>query len=102
MTTQNLYEEWSTKLRQEGLNDGLQKGRLEGEREALTRLFVKRLGRPLTDGEQQTVAARHEKLGLSRLEDVALELPLLPGSPTSQGRDSSHGPEPVRHPRSDR
>ncbi len=90
MTTQNLYEEWFRKVRQEGLNDGrqeglndgrqeglndgLQRGRMEGEREALTRLFVKRLGRPLTEAEQQTVALRHEKLGLSRLEDVALEL----------------------------
>ena len=86
MTTQSLYEQWSTKLRQEGrqegLDDGLKKGRLDGlqegiqrgEREALTRLFMKRLGRALTEGEQQIVAARHEKLGLSRLEDVALEL----------------------------
>ena len=39
----------------------------------MTRLFAKRLGRPLTEAEQQTVALRHEKLGLSRLEDVALE-----------------------------
>ncbi len=93
MTTQNLYEEWARKVRQEGYEqcereaknryeeqarklrhegelDGIQKG----EREALTRLFVKRLGHPLTCAEQQTVALRHEKFGLSRLEDVALEL----------------------------
>ena len=70
MTTQSLYEQWSRKLRQEsrqegrleGLDDGIKKGRVEGEREALTRLFVKRLGRPLTEAEQQTVALRHEKL----------------------------------------
>ena len=107
MTTQNLYEEWARKLRQEGYEQGeleaknrfeerarklrqegyeqgeleaknrfeerARKLRQEGERGALTRLFAKRLGRPLTDGEQQTLAVRHEKLGLSRLEDVALE-----------------------------
>ncbi len=80
--TKSLYEQWSTKLVndgiQKGLDDGIKKGRLEGiqegERGALTRLFAKRLGRALTETEQQTVAVRHEKLGLSRLEDVALEL----------------------------
>ncbi len=65
MTTQNLYEEWSAKL----VNDGIKKGCLD----TITRLFAKRLGRSLTEAEQQTVALRHEKLGLSRLEDVALE-----------------------------
>ncbi len=58
MTTQSLYEQWSAKLvndslqkgRQEGLDDGIKKGRIE----ALTRLFSKRVGRALTEAEQQT------------------------------------------------
>ena len=86
LEAKNRFEERARKLRQEGrqegldagikkgLDAGIKKGRLEGERGALTRLFAKRVGRALTEAEQQTVALRHETLGLSRLEDVALEL----------------------------
>lgn len=53
---------------------GLEKGIEKGQKQLLQRLFERRLGRPLTEGERGTVAQRFDGLGADRLEDVALDL----------------------------
>ena len=52
-------------------------GRVEGRVEALAplvRLFARRLGRPLTDAERDTLSSRLDTLGGDRLGDVVLDL----------------------------
>ena len=52
-----------------GEDIGVQKGLVP-----LLRMFARRLGRPLTDHEAQTLAARLDSLGGDRLGDVVLDL----------------------------
>ena len=52
-------------------------GRVEGRVEALAplvRQFARRLGRPLTDAERDTLSSRLDTLGGDRLGDVVLDL----------------------------
>ena len=55
------------------LNEGRSEGRSEGLR-PLVHQFERRLGRPLTDGERTTVAARLDRVGPERLGDVVFDL----------------------------
>jgi hypothetical protein len=53
---------------------GKQDGRLEGEQQAVTRMFEKRLGRPLAEAERAVLRRRLGSLGADRVMDVRDEL----------------------------
>jgi hypothetical protein len=73
-------------LRQEGRNEGLKQGAEQGRSEglkqgaeqgalqALSRVYAKRLGRPLREDEQQHLSAKLAALGHDRLSEVLFEL----------------------------
>ncbi|AUX45003.1 hypothetical protein SOCE26_064820 [Sorangium cellulosum] len=63
---QRWFEQLKQSLRDEGLK--------EGQIQALTRQFEKKLGRPLAEAERSVLAERFDRLGLDRLDDVRLEL----------------------------
>ncbi|UQA54712.1 hypothetical protein [Polyangium aurulentum] len=58
----------------EGLEKGVETGRLEGQLEQLARLFERRLTRTLTPGERMTLAERLRNQGADHLTDTALGL----------------------------
>ena len=58
------------KGREQGQEQGLQ----QGMQQALVRLFERRLGRPLDEGEKATVLRRLGVLGYDRVIDVRDEL----------------------------
>lgn len=51
----------------------LRKGRKEGRIDVLTRLFARKLGRPLSDAERATLHARLRTLG-DAIGDVVIDL----------------------------
>jgi hypothetical protein len=55
-----------------GYGRGFDRGFDRGRAETMERLFARRLGRTLTDGERATVLQRLEALGEERLDDVVL------------------------------
>ncbi|MDI1476639.1 hypothetical protein [Polyangium sp. y55x31] len=57
----------------EGRKEGRKEGRLQGRLETLAHQFERRLGRPLTTPERQTLADRLAKLGAVRVGDVVLD-----------------------------
>jgi hypothetical protein len=60
--------------RERGVREGRERGVREGRTQVLTRLFEKRLGRPLNKDERSLLAERLERLGEERLGEVVLEL----------------------------
>jgi hypothetical protein len=57
--------------------EGLKRGRKERrkrELEPIAHLFERRLARPLTPAERDTLLRRHRALGATRLSDVVLDL----------------------------
>ncbi|MCA9643874.1 MAG: hypothetical protein KC492_24440 [Myxococcales bacterium] len=82
METQAWFEQYQQQLRSEGRREGRDEGRREGRDAgrdegrllALTRLYARRLGRPLADAERVVLAERLERLGEDRLDEVVLEL----------------------------
>ena len=69
-TLQRTFEQGKKKGREEGLQKGLQKG-IEL---MLRRLFVRRLGRPLTEMEQRALSGKARKQDPGAVEDRALSL----------------------------
>jgi len=51
-----------------------EEGREEGVRDNLQRLFQRKLGRPLTEGEREAIRGRLESQGSDRLGDVVIDL----------------------------
>jgi len=57
----------------EGRKEGRKEGRRQGQLQAFAHQFERRLGRPLTTTERQTLASRLAKLGPTRVGDVVLD-----------------------------
>jgi hypothetical protein len=79
----NLREEIAAMLQDEGmelikasktLRETFQKGEKKGIEKMLRRLFLRRLGRPLTEEEQQALVARARVQDPEEVEDRALSL----------------------------
>jgi hypothetical protein len=84
-----LYQEWEQRTLEQGLNQGLAQGReqgltqgreqglnqglVQGREQVLSRMFARRLGRALGEGEARALRARLVSLGAERLSDVVLE-----------------------------
>lgn len=71
---QQWFEQLKQSIRDEAWKEALQEGLKEGQIRAGAEMFQKKLGRPLAEAEHSELAARFERLGLSRLDDVRLEL----------------------------
>jgi hypothetical protein len=77
-TTEDAEEEeivtearqWFEQLKQSLRDEGLREGQIQ----ALAMQFEKKLGRPLVEAEHSVLAGRFDRLGLSRLDDIRLEL----------------------------
>jgi hypothetical protein len=63
----------ATKARNEGLEKGLEKGLKQGRELEHERLWERRLGRALSEGERQTLHERWGRLGADRLGAVLLD-----------------------------
>jgi predicted transposase YdaD len=60
--------------KQDGRLEGKLEGEQKGEQKAVSRMFEKRLGRPLVEGERAVLLRRLGSLGADRLMDVRDEL----------------------------
>jgi hypothetical protein len=67
-----VMESWVFK---QGIEKGIEKGVQKGSRQELTKIFERKLRRPLADQEQATLVQRLDTLGADRLRDVVLDLP---------------------------
>jgi hypothetical protein len=76
METREWFEQLQKQLREEGVAQGLSRGREEGfargRLQAVSRLVEKRLRRPLTEAERRTLAERIDRLGDDRVDEVLL------------------------------
>jgi len=59
---------------QRGVEQGLEQGLEQGREESLSHLYHRRLGRPLTDKERETLHERLDTHGLERIGDVVFDL----------------------------
>ncbi|WP_437485794.1 hypothetical protein WME75_01855 [Sorangium sp. So ce1014] len=71
---QQWFEQLKQSIRDEARSEALQEGLKEGQIQTLATQFEKKLGRPLAEEERSVLAERFDRLGLSRLDDVRLEL----------------------------
>ncbi|WP_437485743.1 hypothetical protein WME75_01720 [Sorangium sp. So ce1014] len=71
---EQLKQSLRDEARKEALQEGIKEGLKEGQIRAVAEMFQKKLGRPLAEAEHPVLTARFERLGLSRLDDVRLEL----------------------------
>ncbi len=75
---QEWFEQYQRQVRGEAEKLGLDKGEKlgfdKGRAQAIARLFERRLGRPLAEGERRGLAERIERLGEDRVDDVLLGL----------------------------
>ncbi|WP_437279226.1 hypothetical protein WME90_01325 [Sorangium sp. So ce375] len=71
---EQLQQSIRDEARREALQEGLKEGLKEGQIQALATQFEKKLGRTLSEAERPVLAERFDRLGLSRLDDVRLEL----------------------------
>ena len=70
-----VMESWVFKKgKEQGMQLGKEQGEQQGEQRAVVRLFEKRLGRPLDEGEKATLLRRLSVLGYDRVVDVRDEL----------------------------
>ena len=76
METREWFEQLQRQLREEGVAQGLSRGREEGfargRLQAISRLAEKRLSRPLAEAKRRTLAERIERLGDDRVDEVIL------------------------------
>lgn len=76
METREWFEQLQKQLRDEGVAQGLSRGREEGfargRLQAVSRLLEKRLRRPLSEPERRTLAERIDRLGDDRIDEVLL------------------------------
>jgi hypothetical protein len=68
-----IYPDLGNELVQEGIERGVEKGIEKGIEQALVHQYERRLARPLTEAERQTLHERLGRLGPDRLGDVVLE-----------------------------
>ncbi|WP_434045150.1 MULTISPECIES: hypothetical protein [Sorangium] len=71
---EQLKQSLRDEARKEALQEGLKEGLKEGQIRALAEMFEKKLGRTLAEPERSVLTERFDRLGLSRLDDVRLEL----------------------------
>ncbi|MEP7125337.1 MAG: hypothetical protein ABJE95_30680 [Byssovorax sp.] len=76
LETREWFEQLQRQLREEGVAQGLSRGREEGfargRLQAISRLAEKRLRRPLTEAERRALAERVDRLGDDRVDEVLL------------------------------
>jgi hypothetical protein len=76
METREWFEQLQRQLREEGVAQGLSRGREEGfargRLQAISRIVERRLQRPLAEAERRTLAERIERLGDERVDEVIL------------------------------
>jgi hypothetical protein len=76
METREWFEQLQKQLREEGVAQGLSRGREEGfargRLQAVSRLVEKRLRRPLVEAERRALAERIDRLGDDRVDEVLL------------------------------
>ena len=76
METREWFEQLQKQLREEGVAQGLSRGREEGfargRLQAVSRLAEKRLRRPLVEIERRALAERIDRLGDDRVDEVLL------------------------------
>jgi flagellar biosynthesis/type III secretory pathway protein FliH len=74
--TREWFEQLQKQLRDEGVAQGLSRGREEGfargRLQAVSRLAEKRLRRPLVEAERRALAERIDRLGDDRVDEVLL------------------------------
>jgi hypothetical protein len=73
-TLRDAFDRGILKGREEGIERGIEKGRQEAVEKMLYRLFMRRLGRAMTEREQQALAARAHTQDPEEVEDRALSL----------------------------
>ncbi|MDI1483016.1 hypothetical protein QHF84_40710, partial [Polyangium sp. y55x31] len=66
--------EYQSEFARKYVQEGREEGREEGSLEPVARLFERRLARPLTSDERETLAVQLRKEGATRLTDMALDL----------------------------
>ncbi|MEZ4310244.1 MAG: hypothetical protein R3F14_19560 [Polyangiaceae bacterium] len=69
-----LIEAIEKKGQRQGRSEGRRMGREEGELGVFTHQFARKLGAPLSDSQQQSIAQRMKTLGADRLGEVVLDL----------------------------
>jgi hypothetical protein len=76
METREWFEQLQRQLREEGVAQGLSRGREEGfargRLQAISRIVERRLQRPLVEVERRSLAERIERLGDERVDEVIL------------------------------
>lgn len=72
METREWFEQLQRRTKEEGVEQGLARGRKQGQLQAVARLVEKRLRRPLADADRSVLAERLDRLGEDRIDDVIL------------------------------